>query len=109
VYLTFVKAVVLILKHATSLQESNLPASALTYAELDYQKANIDVVIQQHLMASAPEHSAEQFAGFIMGTDLGSFILPFVTSISYHPLSASANTEQLKYFLKPNLMKCFFC
>ena len=93
VYLTIVKAVVLILKHATLLRASNLPQSALTYAELDYQKANIDVAIQQHLMTSASEHSAEQFASFIMGIDIGLFLLPFVTSISYHPLSVSANTE----------------
>jgi BarA-like signal transduction histidine kinase len=51
VYLTFEKAVTLILKHATLLRFSNLPKAALTYAELDYQKANIDVAIQQHLMA----------------------------------------------------------
>jgi hypothetical protein len=71
VYLTFEKAVTLIFKHATFLRLSNLPESALTYAELDYQKANIDVAIQQHLMAHGPEHSVEQFADFIMGTDIG--------------------------------------
>jgi hypothetical protein len=81
VYLTFEKAVILILKHATLLRHSNLPESALAYAELDYQKANIDVAIQQHLMAS-PEPSVEQFSVFIMGTDIGLFICPSVTSIS---------------------------
>jgi len=44
--------------------------SALTYAELGYQKANVDAVIQQHLKKSGPEHSVEEFAGFIMGTDI---------------------------------------
>jgi hypothetical protein len=97
VYLTFEKAVTLILKHATFLRFSNLPKAALTYAELDYQKANIDVVIQQHLMAHAPEHSVEKFAGFIMGTDIGLCILPSVTSISYHPFRFL--TKWLKHFL----------
>ena len=98
VYLIFVKAVVLILKHATLLRASNLPQSALTYAELGYQKANIDVAIQQHLMASASEHSAEQFAGFIMGIDIGLFILPFVTSISSHCLSAQPTQSSWNTF-----------
>jgi len=52
------------------LQLSNLPELALTNADLDYQKANIDVAIQQHLIVHAPEYSAEQFAGFIMSTDI---------------------------------------
>ena len=34
-YLTFEKAITLILKHATFLRLSNLPEAALTYAELD--------------------------------------------------------------------------
>ena len=88
-YLTFEKAVTLILKHATFLRNSNGPQSALTYAELDYQKANIDVTIQQHLITHGPEHSVEQFAGFIMSTDIGLCILPFLTFISYHPFSSS--------------------
>ena len=98
VYLTFEKAVTLILKQATFLWLSNLPESALTYAELDYQKANIDVAIQQHLTAHASEHSVEQFASFIMGTDIGLCILPLATSISYHPFSSS--TKWLRHFLK---------
>jgi hypothetical protein len=107
--LNFEKAVILILKHATFLQLSNLPELALTCAELDYQKANIDVAIQQHLMASALEHSVDQFAGFIMSTDIGLFILPFVHSISYHTFSASTNTEWLKHFLKLDVtLPCFF-
>jgi hypothetical protein len=58
------------------------------YAELDYQKANIDESIQQHLIAHASEHTVEEFASFIMGTDIGLFIFPSVTSISYHLFSA---------------------
>jgi len=63
-------AVILILKHATFLQLSNSPELALTYAELGYQRANIDVIIQQYLTACASEQSVEQFVGFIMGTDI---------------------------------------
>jgi hypothetical protein len=85
VYLTLVKAVTLILKHATLSRISMSPKSALTNAEQKYQKANIDVTIQQHLTACAAEQSEEQFVSFIMSTDIGLFIfLPFVTSISYY-------------------------
>ena len=90
VYLTFEKAVTFILKHATFLWLSNLPLSALTYAEQDYQRANIDVAIQQHLITHGPEHSVEQFASFIMGTDIGLCTLPSVTSISYCSFRSTA-------------------
>ena len=80
VYLTLVKAVTLILKHATLLRTSMSAKSALTIAELNYQKANVDVTIQQHLTACAAEQSVEQFVDFVMSTDIGLFIL-FVTSI----------------------------
>jgi hypothetical protein len=98
VYLTFEKAVTLIFKHATFLLVSNLPESALTLADLDYQKANINVTIQQHLITHGSEHSVEKFVGFIMSTDIGLCILPFVIFISYHPFSSS--TKWLKHFLK---------
>ena len=82
------KAVTLILKHATLLRTSNLPEAALTNVDLDYQRENIDESIQQFLTACASEVSVEQFAGFIMGTEIGLFILlPFVISISYCPFS----------------------
>jgi hypothetical protein len=85
VYLTLVKAVTLILKHATFLQTSMPAKSALTIADQKYQKANIDVTIQQHLTACAAEQSEEQFVSFIMSTDIGLFtFLPFVISISYY-------------------------
>jgi len=84
-----VEAVILILKHATFLRLSNLlPESALTHAELDYRKANIDLKVQQHLKASSQEHSVELFAGFIMATDIGSFILASVKTISHRAFSA---------------------
>jgi hypothetical protein len=79
VNLTFVEAVILILKHASFLWLSNGSESALTLAEADYQKANIDLKIQEYLQASSPEHSVEEFAfKFIMATDIGMFIVTFV-------------------------------
>ena len=77
VYLTLVKAVTLILKHATFLRASLPEKSALTTAELNYRKANIDATIQKHLEACASEQSVEQFVGFIMNTDMGLFLFIF--------------------------------
>ena len=88
VYLTFVKAVTLILKHATLLRTSNLPKAALTSADQDYNTDNsLDKSIQQYLTAHASHLSEGEFADFIMGTEIGWFILLFVTSISYCPVS----------------------
>ena len=82
------EAVTLILKHATLLRTSNLPEAAITNVELDYQRANLDGSIQQFLTACASDVSVEQFASFIMGTEIGLFILlSFVISISYCPFS----------------------
>jgi len=69
-HLHLLLAVTLILKHATFLRVSLLPKSALTNAELNYQRANIDVTIEQHLKACASEQSVEQFVHFIMNTDI---------------------------------------
>jgi hypothetical protein len=92
-----VKAVTLILKHATLLRTSYLPEAALTNVELSYQEANIDESIQQYLMACASELSVEQFSGFIMGTDIGLFIfLFFITSISYCLFSVISVLSQYK-------------
>ena len=72
----FVKAVILIFKHATFLHLSNLSAdSALTHAEMDYWASKIDLTVQEYLVASSHEHSVEQFAHFIMATNIGLFIL----------------------------------
>ena len=76
------EAVILILKHATFLWLSNEPESALTLAELDYQKANIDLKIQEYLKVSSPEHSVEEFAHFIMDTEIGMLIIAFMIIIS---------------------------
>jgi hypothetical protein len=83
-----VKAVTLILKHATFLRTSNLPEAALTNVDLDYERENIDESIQQYLTACASGVSIEQFVGFIMSTEIGWFILLLcVASISYCPFS----------------------
>jgi hypothetical protein len=87
VYLTFVKAVILILKHATLLQLSESYVSALTRAELDYQNAKIDLNIHQ-LLASSSENSVKKFVEFIMATDIGLFILAFIILMSYQAFSA---------------------
>jgi hypothetical protein len=91
-----VKAVTLILKHATLLQTSNVPGAALTNVELNYQKANIDELIQQYLKACASELSVEQFADFIMGTDISLFIFLFlITSISHCSLVSSQSSAKI--------------
>jgi hypothetical protein len=83
-----VKAVILILKHATLLRISNLPEAALTNADLDYQRQNIDNSIRQNFRSYGLLSSVEQLTGFIMGVEIGWFILLlFVTSISYCPFS----------------------
>ncbi|KAH9003915.1 hypothetical protein EDB83DRAFT_2533363 [Lactarius deliciosus] len=51
--------------------------SALTHAEVDYRKGNIDSKIRQHLTAPSQEHSDESFARFIMAIDLDSLQAPF--------------------------------
>ncbi len=75
-YLTIFEAVILILKHATLLCLSNFlsSSSALTQVEQNYQEANIDLIIQEHLDASSQECSIELHASFIMAAHLGLFI-----------------------------------
>ena len=68
-------AVTLILKHATLLLTSNQPHAALTKVDMDYQRNNIDDSIQQYLMGCALGVSVEEFASFIMCTEIGLFIL----------------------------------
>ena len=68
------QAVLLIFKHAIFLHYSNTTESALNLAGLDYQKTDIDLKIQDFLKASSPEQSVEQFASFIMATDIGMLI-----------------------------------
>jgi hypothetical protein len=74
--LTFLEAVILILKHATFLLLSDISwKSALFHADQHYSEANIDLKVQEHLASLSQEHSVEQLASFIMATDIGWFIL----------------------------------
>lgn len=87
-------AVILILKHATFLWLSNKPESALTLAELDYQKANIDLKIQEYLKAFSSEDFVVQFAGFIKATEIGLFILLSLPTISHQAFSTISVSAQ---------------
>jgi hypothetical protein len=65
------EAVIIILKHATTLRPSNTPEQALTLAQVDYKKANVGLKIQEYLKIFPAEGSVEQFADFIMATNIG--------------------------------------
>ena len=78
------KAVILILKHATTLRTSNGPEKALALAGKDYKKANVDFKIQEYLKEFTSEDSVEKFADFIMTTNIGLFICLYLPIIS-HP------------------------
>ena len=82
-YLTIVEAVILILKHATILRLASRSKDALALAGLDYQKANIEFKIQEHLKVFTPENSVEKFADFIMATNIGLFLHLSITIISH--------------------------
>ena len=74
-------AVILILKHTTSLLLSNSSIQlALTHADQHYQWANIDLKIQEYLAASSQELSVEQLASFIMAIDIGWFTLVLLST-----------------------------
>ncbi|KAF8256907.1 hypothetical protein EI94DRAFT_1761909 [Lactarius quietus] len=62
--------IILILKHAMFLRASNSAKLALSQAEQNYQGSNIHSKIQEYLKAFSSEDSVEQFAGFIMATDM---------------------------------------
>ena len=81
-YLTFEEAVILILKHATALQVSNLSAKlALVQAGWDYKDSNIDFKIQEHLMTSSQELTVQTSVAFLMATNIGWL---FLSLLRYH-------------------------
>jgi hypothetical protein len=86
IHLTFVEAVILILKHATLLRLSNKSKAALIQADLNYQESNIDLKIQEYLKTISSE-DVIQFSGFIKVTEIGVFVLLFITTISYQTFS----------------------
>ncbi len=73
-YLTFLKVIVLILKHTTLLRLSLLPGPALIQADLDYQQADVDQRIQQYI-GTSQRPSAELDKDFIMAIEIGSVCL----------------------------------
>ena len=83
VFLTIVEVVILILKHATILRLSNTPEEALIQAEKDYQKAKIDLKVQELFQVFNPDESVEKFADFIMATNIGLFMHSSITTISH--------------------------
>ena len=86
------KAVILILKHATSLRLSNQPPDlALNQVEQAYQEENMDWNIQQYLRALHQEPSVEQFLAFIMATNIGGFIIASAEIISHHSCTEFAH------------------
>ena len=93
VYLTLVKAVTLILKHATFLCTSMSSKSAVNQAEQKYHKAKIDVTIQEHLTACAGQQSEEQFVNFIMSTDISLFIFFYLSHQYLIILSVSSHSS----------------
>ena len=92
-FLRFVKAVLLIFKHAMFLCHSSTTESALDLAGLDYQNIDMDLKIQDYLKASSPEQSVEDFASFIMATDIGMLIgasvIIIITNQSFSIISSA--------------------
>ena len=85
--------VILILKHATTLQLSNISEKALTLAELDYKEANIGSRIQEYLKAFNSGNSVENFADFIIATNIGLFICIYLQQ--YLIYTSSQNKEKI--------------
>ena len=84
-----VKAVIIIAKHAIFLHLSMASVkSALTHAAMDFEASKINSQIQEHFVASSHKYSVEQFAHFIMTTDIGLFILTSVKIISHQAFTS---------------------
>jgi len=67
----FAAAIIIILKHATTLRLSGLLAEpALVQAELDYQKFNIGSKVAQCFTAPPQEYSVSNFVDFIMSVSV---------------------------------------
>ena len=79
-YLTIVKAIILILKHATILWVSNGTEKALTLAEQSYQEAKIDLKVQEYFQAFTASVSVNQISEFIMATNFGLFMHLSITT-----------------------------
>ena len=75
------------------LRHSSTTESALDLAGLDYQNIDMDLKIQDYLKASSPEQSVEDFASFIMATDIGMLIgasvIIIITNQSFSIISSA--------------------
>jgi len=72
--------IITIFKHATALCASGYSSkAALTQAELDYQKSNVDSIVASYFPASSQEYSAQEFVDFIMNIHV-SLLLYLLTS-----------------------------
>ena len=98
--LTIEKAVVLILKHATTLRPFNTPEKALTLAGQDYQEAKVNLKIQGHLKTFTLKDSVEKFADFIMATNLGLFMHSSITTKSHLSLQPKLLHRENHYWWK---------
>ncbi len=76
--MTFLKVIILIFRHATTLRRSLLSGPALIQADQDYQNSDVDQKIQQFIGAS--QGPAKLDKDFIMGIEIGSSILLLVQS-----------------------------
>jgi hypothetical protein len=86
------KAVIIILKHATTLRLSNTHKQALTLAGVDYKKAKVGLKIQEYLKTFTAEDSVEQFADFIMTTNIGLLCIYLMQTISHLSLDSPDKT-----------------
>ena len=78
------QAVLLIFKHAMFLRHSHESESALNFAGSNYQKADIDLKIQEYLKAYSPGPSVEEIATFIIATEIGMFIVVCIVILTSH-------------------------
>ena len=74
---------------------------------MDFWASKIDLKFQKHLVASSHENSVEQFADFIMATDIGLFILLFVKIISHQAFTSIILVFYWKVYRKNDWSKIF--
>ena len=66
------------------LRHSHESESALNFAGSNYQKADIDLKIQEYLKAYSPGPSVEEIATFIIATEIGMFIVVCIVILTSH-------------------------
>jgi hypothetical protein len=82
-YFKVAVGIIIIFKHATTLCASGyLSKAALTQAELDFQKSNVDSKVASYFTAPPQEYSSQQFVDFIMDVHVGLFFKKIIKIIS---------------------------